>query len=458
MHRIQGWSDAPLLEEGLQAVRNTAYGLSHIPFDAVYSSDTTRAVQTARTIIQANHHNCNHEITRLPGLREVNFGMFEGEYDHVMQQRIEEYIDQQQDHHYQLNRDSRQTVFDILAKIDEHHEAVSYQELADMLISTVEKIVAIEKQKRSKNILIVGHGAALGILLEQLGGNESSLLENASVSVIEHHNCAFTIRSINDMSYAQKGIEIQKTLKKDTTTPNNITATAVQSEEKSAVTVYLVRHGKTVFNTTERIQGWSDSPLTKDGTKVAVALGKGLSNINFNAVYTSDLYRTIRTADAILSENKANKHPKRKELAGLREWYYGKYEGLTDREAIESVLDKFGVSSAAEAMALDNFYFRVNEVLQQLDDTGMMEKYEDMVKRVFQTFELICKESAMNGDQNILVVSHGNAILGILEQLGMTDKITIKNASVSKIIYENGCYSLAAVNDISYAEKGLLQR
>ena len=33
--------------------------------------------------------------------------------------------------------------------------------------------------------------------------------------------------------------------------------------------LYLVRHGKTVFNTTGRLQGWSDSPLTPEGCQVA---------------------------------------------------------------------------------------------------------------------------------------------------------------------------------------------
>ena len=40
--------------------------------------------------------------------------------------------------------------------------------------------------------------------------------------------------------------------------------------------LYLVRHGKTVFNTTGRLQGWSDSPLTPEGCQVAENLGRGL--------------------------------------------------------------------------------------------------------------------------------------------------------------------------------------
>ncbi|WP_165437759.1 histidine phosphatase family protein, partial [Streptococcus ruminantium] len=32
-----------------------------------------------------------------------------------------------------------------------------------------------------------------------------------------------------------------------------------------AKTIYLMRHGETLFNTQKRVQGWSDSPLTEKG-------------------------------------------------------------------------------------------------------------------------------------------------------------------------------------------------
>lgn len=29
--------------------------------------------------------------------------------------------------------------------------------------------------------------------------------------------------------------------------------------------LYVVRHGKTMFNTLQRVQGWCDTPLTRTG-------------------------------------------------------------------------------------------------------------------------------------------------------------------------------------------------
>ena len=43
----------------------------------------------------------------------------------------------------------------------------------------------------------------------------------------------------------------------------------------SKVKLYIVRHGKTMFNTIGRAQGWSDSPLTPFGEGIR-ELGVGL--------------------------------------------------------------------------------------------------------------------------------------------------------------------------------------
>lgn len=41
-------------------------------------------------------------------------------------------------------------------------------------------------------------------------------------------------------------------------------------------TVYFVRHGQTMFNYFQRMQGWSDSPLTAKGIQDAKKAGQHL--------------------------------------------------------------------------------------------------------------------------------------------------------------------------------------
>ena len=72
----------------------------------------------------------------------------------------------------------------------------------------------------------------------------------------------------------------------------------------SKVKLYIARHGKTMFNTIGRAQGWSDSPLTPFGEEGIRELGVGLkaAGIPFKAAYSSDSGRTIQTMDIILRE------------------------------------------------------------------------------------------------------------------------------------------------------------
>lgn len=47
LDRAQGWADSPLTEAGKQMVADIGQKLKGIDFDAVYTSDMLRAVQTA---------------------------------------------------------------------------------------------------------------------------------------------------------------------------------------------------------------------------------------------------------------------------------------------------------------------------------------------------------------------------------------------------------------------------
>ncbi|MFH7026487.1 MAG: histidine phosphatase family protein [Heteroscytonema crispum UTEX LB 1556] len=66
--------------------------------------------------------------------------------------------------------------------------------------------------------------------------------------------------------------------------------------------VIIVRHGQSTYNTEKRIQGRTDaSKLTDKGRNDATLVGKALSNILFNAIYSSPLQRAKETADIICS-------------------------------------------------------------------------------------------------------------------------------------------------------------
>ena len=95
--------------------------------------------------------------------------------------------------------------------------------------------------------------------------------------------------------------------------------------------ILLVRHGETDWNVQGKLQGWSDTELNERGKRQALERAERLAGEKIDAVYSSDLQRAAKTAEAI-----AEKHSlqviKRREL---REIFVGKTEGLTHTEAAE---------------------------------------------------------------------------------------------------------------------------
>lgn len=107
------------------------------------------------------------------------------------------------------------------------------------------------------------------------------------------------------------------------------------------VNIYLVRHGKTMFNTIGRAQGWSDTPLTEAGEQGIIELGLGFKEkgIKFDRAYSSDSGRTIQTMGFILanSDNEGIPYTYDKRI---REWCFGSFDGGYDGELFDGVLPR----------------------------------------------------------------------------------------------------------------------
>ena len=63
--------------------------------------------------------------------------------------------------------------------------------------------------------------------------------------------------------------------------------------------IYLIRHGETDWNIDRRYQGIEDIPLNNTGVMQAKLCAKALSNMQFDAIYSSPLTRAYDTAALI---------------------------------------------------------------------------------------------------------------------------------------------------------------
>lgn len=87
----------------------------------------------------------------------------------------------------------------------------------------------------------------------------------------------------------------------------------------------LVRHGITEYNNDRRFMGYSDIGLSAIGRQQIGRLGNYLKDEKIDAVYASDLKRTMMSAQIIIGKRDLNIIP----CSELRELNYGICEGLT---------------------------------------------------------------------------------------------------------------------------------
>jgi broad specificity phosphatase PhoE len=220
------------------------------------------------------------------------------------------------------------------------------------------------------------------------------------------------------------------------------------------VTIYLTRHGRTWLNELDRVQGWSDSPLTTAGKEDAVRLGTALSDADMmiDAAYSADMVRHRETAETVLAvmgvDIPVTVTP------NLREMSFGGFEGGPNRVMYDAVLAQANVDSLAgleKRVDGESALLKLFESLEEANPVPTMptETAREVAARVLQEFEDIVAEAGTRGHENVLVVSSGVTILVVLHALGHPFNEAIKNASVSTLVYAAGEWSVERVNDTS---------
>ena len=218
--------------------------------------------------------------------------------------------------------------------------------------------------------------------------------------------------------------------------------------------LYIARHGKTMFNTIGRAQGWSDSPLTEAGERGIHELGIGLreAGIQFQQAVSSDSGRTIQTMGIVLEElGLTGKIPYRYDKR-IREWCFGSFDGAYDGELFLGVLPR--------VFRVDDFHhlslMELAEGIVEVDTAGWAESWETLRDRILDGFTTIAKDVESQGGGNAIVVSHGMTISTLIYLIDPKafKELVLDNGSVTVIEYEDGEFKLEAVGDLSYRQVG----
>lgn len=218
--------------------------------------------------------------------------------------------------------------------------------------------------------------------------------------------------------------------------------------------LYIARHGKTMFNTIGRIQGWCDTPLTKIGEEGIRELGLGLKDagLEFKVAVSSDSGRAVQTSTIAQREMGILGQVPYYQDQRIREWCFGSFEGMYDGELFKGVLPRINGIVDAEHMSFEEIANGVYEA----DSAKWSEKWEELSGRIVSGFTAIAEEVEKQGGGNAFVVSHGMTIatlVDILEQK-RSRNLWYDNGSITVVRYENGQLDVERIGDMSYRERG----
>lgn len=196
-------------------------------------------------------------------------------------------------------------------------------------------------------------------------------------------------------------------------------------------TLYLVRHGESVYNAEGRVQGQSDIPLSPQGEKQSEAVAQALASVPVTAVYSSPLLRARQTAERIAA------------IHGLpiqfddrlKELHAGIFQGKLRRELPVLFPQEYAAWSSG-----DPFYVI----------PGGQSRFQ-----VRQRGKEVLEEIAARHTGHTVVVGHGAlfrfALAALLGQREMIELPPLANGSITVVTYDgNGRFRIERYNEVDH--------
>lgn len=181
-------------------------------------------------------------------------------------------------------------------------------------------------------------------------------------------------------------------------------------------TIYLMRHGETLFNLMDVNQGQCDSPLTDNGIRQArnAKAWFDAHYVRFDSVYSSTAERACDTAELVSG---GMPYTRRKDL---KEIFLGTKEATPNCENPAYPYGDYFVKFGGED--LDAFTHRIYSAVQDIAEQD-------------------------NG-QTVLIVSHGMAIRRFLTALSAPQAGGfLGNCAIVHLTYQNGAFTVEEVAD-----------
>lgn len=156
------------------------------------------------------------------------------------------------------------------------------------------------------------------------------------------------------------------------------------------MTVYLLRHGRTLWNDLRRYLGRTDLPLTPEGAAELTA-----ADFEAETVYTSPLLRARQTAAILFPAARLETEE------DFREMDFGDFEGRS-----------------ADEMADDRAYRAwVDGLCEGRCPNG--ETRAEFCARSCRAFAVLLERAAVKGRDSLVIVAHGGTLRAVMERFSL---------------------------------------
>lgn len=179
--KIQGACDSPLTPLGIAQGKAAAELLKDVSFDTAYCSTAERASDTLELVLSGR----DMSYTRLKGIKEMDFGMYEGESEDL--------------HPTDLN-----TFFDFYSQ----YGGERAEEVAIRMDQTLHEMM--DAQEEGSTVLAVTHGGAMMCFYTLLGyqPDMNKQFPNCAIMKLSYENGAFSLLEILDPAKGVKEAEL----------------------------------------------------------------------------------------------------------------------------------------------------------------------------------------------------------------------------------------------------------
>ena len=197
--------------------------------------------------------------------------------------------------------------------------------------------------------------------------------------------------------------------------------------------IYLIRHTQAEGNRYRMMQGAWDGDVTELGRVQIEALAERFAEIPLDAVYSSDLYRAVATAEAAARRD----HLPIQTRAGLREINIGPWEQKFFGNVCHDNPE------LAERFMFDSEHWQLKGA----------ETFAQVRDRAYRELRSIAEE---NEGKRVAVVSHGVAIRCMIWAVtgiplsDVAENPICKNTGVTKLLWEGGRFRVEYINDASH--------